>query len=108
MRFRFWKYFPILAVLALASSLWAKTRTVDLQITEPSMIATTMLQPGEYHLKVDDATNQISVEQHGEVIAQVPFHWIQLQSKADQTAVTFSSNQIVEIDFDGDMQAARL
>jgi len=107
MRFRFLQVFAILAVLALSAPIWARTKSVDLHLTDPSTIGTTQLQPGEYQLKADEGASQVTVVRHGKVVAQVPCHWVQLQTKPNQSQVLFTSNQITEVDFGGDTQAAQ-
>lgn len=107
MRFRFLQCFAILAVLALSAPVWARTKSVDLHLTDPTTIGTTQLQPGDYQLRVQEGGNQVSVVRQGKVIAEVPCHWVQLQSKPNQSQVLFTSNQITEVDFGGDTQAAQ-
>jgi hypothetical protein len=107
MRFRFLQVFAILAVLALSAPAWARTKSVDLHLTENSTIGSTQLQPGEYQLKAEEGTSQISIVRHGKVVAEVPCHWIQLPHKPEQSQVLFTSNQITEVDFGGDTQAAQ-
>ncbi len=107
MRFRFLQVFAILAVLALSAPVWARTKSVDLRVTDTSTIGSTQLQPGEYQLKAEEGANQVTILHHGKVVAEVPCHWVQLQSKANQSQVLFTSNQITEVDFGGDTQAAQ-
>jgi hypothetical protein len=107
MRFRFLQGFAILAVLALSAPVWARTKSVDLHLTDTTTIGTTKLQPGEYQLKVEEGGNQVTVVRRGKIVAEVPCHWVQLQSKPSQSQVLFTSNQITEVDFGGDTQAAQ-
>jgi hypothetical protein len=107
MRFRLLQSLTILAVLALATPIWARTKSVDLRLTDPTTIGTSQLQPGEYQLKAEEGANQVTILRHGKVVAEVPCHWVQLQSKPSQSQVLFTSNQITEVDFGGDTQAAQ-
>jgi hypothetical protein len=107
MRFRFLEVFAVLAVLALSAPVWARTKSVDVHLTEASTIGSTQLQPGEYQLKAEEGASQVSIVHRGKVVAEVPCHWVQLQSKPSQSQVLFTSNQITEVDFGGDTQAAQ-
>jgi hypothetical protein len=107
MRFRLLQSLTILAVLALATPIWARTKSVDLRLTDPTTIGTSQLQPGEYQLKAEEGANQVTILRHGKVVAEVPCHWVQLQSKPSQSQVLFTSDQITEVDFGGDTQAAQ-
>jgi hypothetical protein len=107
MRFRILQCFLILAVLAIATPIWARSKSVDLRLSEAATIGTTQLQPGAYTLKVDEGATQVSVVRQGKVIAEVPCHWVQLQTKPKTTEINFTANQITEIEFDGDLQAAQ-
>jgi hypothetical protein len=107
MRFRILQCFSILAVLAIATPIWARSKSVDLRLTDPASIGTTQLQPGAYTLKVDEGGNEVSVVRQGKVIAEVPCHWVQLQTRPRTTEIDFTANQITEIEFGGDLQAAQ-
>ena len=107
MRFRILQCFTILAVLAMAVPSWARSKSVELHLTDPATIGTTQLQPGSYILKVDDGATQVSVVRQGKVIAEVPCHWVQLPAKPKTTEIDFTANQITEIEFGGDLQAAQ-
>ena len=107
MRFRILQCFAILAVLAVAVPIWARSKSAELRLTEPATIGTTQLEPGAYTLKVDDGGTQVSVVRQGKVVAQVPCHWVQLSAKPRTTEIDFTANQITEIEFGGDLQAAQ-
>lgn len=107
MRFRILQCFTILAVLAMAVPLWARSKSAELHLTDPATIGTTQLQPGAYTLKVDDGGTQVSVVRQGKVIAEVPCHWVQLSAKPKTTEIDLTENQITEIEFGGDLQAAQ-
>ncbi|MGA8101224.1 MAG: hypothetical protein WB869_03665 [Candidatus Acidiferrales bacterium] len=107
MRFRPLQCLSILAILAIATPIWARAKSVDLNLTDSATIGTTQLQPGDYQLRVEEGANQVTVVQHDKVIAEVPCHWVQLQSKPRSTEVNSSSNRITEVDFAGDIQAVQ-
>ncbi len=107
MNFRPLQYLSILAILAITTPMWARTRSVDVDLTDPTSIGPTQLQPGAYQLRAEDGANQFTVLRNGKVIAEVPCHWVQLQNKPQSTEVNFSSNRITEVDFGGDTQAAQ-
>jgi hypothetical protein len=107
MRFRILQCVAIFAVLAIATPIWARSKSVDLRLTDPASIGTTQLQPGSYTLKVDEGATQVSVVRQGKVIAEVPCHWVQLQARPKTTEINFTANQITEIEFGGDLQAAQ-
>ena len=107
MRFRILQCFAILAVLVIAVPIWARSKSVELRLTDPATIGATQLQPGAYTLKVDDGGTQVSVVRQGKVVAEIPCHWVQLSAKPRTTEVDFTANQITEIEFGGDLQAAQ-
>jgi|SRR5580692_4856310 hypothetical protein len=107
MRFRTNQIVTALAVLALATPLWARPKSVDFKATEPTSIGTTQLSPGEYELRAKDKETQVDVLRDGKVVAEVPCHWVQLDKKPDQSEVLLNSNRVTELDFGGSTQAAR-
>lgn len=107
MRSRVLQCFTVLAVLIIAMPIWARSKSAEVHLTDPATIGTTQLQPGAYTLKVDDGGTQVSVVRQGKIIAEVPCHWVQLSAKPKTTEVNFTANQITEIEFGGDLQAAQ-
>jgi hypothetical protein len=96
------------AVLALGLPVWARTESSELDVDHSVTIAGKQLSPGDYELKVEDNGTQVTVTKYGDVVVQVPCHWIQLPNKADSTEVKSSDNQITEIDFKGKTEAVQL
>jgi hypothetical protein len=94
-----------LGFLLLALPVWAHTDTTQMEISSPTVIAGTQLKPGEYELRVKDGATQASIVQDGKVVAEVPCQWIQLPKKAESSQITFSNDQITEIDFGGKTEA---
>jgi hypothetical protein len=78
-----------------------------MDLTDPTTIGPTQLQPGQYQLRAEDGATQVTVLRHGKVVVEVPCHWVQLQNKPQSSEVNFSSNRIIEVDFGGDTQAAQ-
>lgn len=107
MRFRANQILTTLAVLALATPIWARSKSVDFSVTEPTTIGTTQLSPGSYQLRAKDNGTQVDVLRAGKVVAEVPCHWVQLDKKADQSEVLLDSNRVTELDFSGSTEAAR-
>ena len=107
MRFRVNQIFATLAVLALATPIWARPRSVDFNVSEPTSIGTTQLKPGAYELRTKDNGTQVDVLRDGKKVAEVPCHWVQLDRKPDQSEVLLNSNRVTELDFGGSTQAAR-
>jgi hypothetical protein len=96
-----------LAICAMATPVWAKTKTADLEVTQPTTVGSTQLAPGDYQFRAKEQGNQVDVLHNGKIIAEVPCHWVQLDKKSDQTSVLLNGNTVTELDFDGSNQAAR-
>jgi hypothetical protein len=107
MRFRAKQTFVTFAVLALATPIWARSKSLDFNTTEPTTIGTTQLSPGSYQLRAKENGTQVDVLKGGKIVAEVPCHWVQLDKKADQSEVLLNSNRVTELDFGGSTQAAR-
>ncbi len=98
-------YLAGVAVVFLALPLWSHTESAQVDIDHPVTISGTQLQPGQYELRVKDYANQAVVTKDGNVVAQVPCHWIQLPKEPQYSQVMFTKNQITEVDFGGKTQA---
>jgi hypothetical protein len=103
--------FFAIAVLALMTlPTWAKNNpsaesiktTIDLSSTVNFSPSTT-LAPGQYQVVAEG--NQAKFEQNGKIIAEVPFSWKTLPSKAQHTEVLMNRDRITEIDVSGKTQA---
>ena len=90
---RFMKtFFAVLIVGALASlSVLAgdKGKVEKKMITFPGdvMVNGTLVKAGEYEVKFDEATNELSIIKNGEVKAKTPAHVEQRSDKAKSTAL---------------------
>ena len=95
-----------LVVLAMVMPVWAHTDSIHYVTTTNTTIAGHSLAPGSYDLKADDSTNQVTVEQNGSVVAQVPCKWVQLPKRADHDAILSDQSNVTELDFSGKTEAA--
>ena len=96
------------ALLAMALPVWARSESAEFVADQPTTIAGFTLQPGDYQLKADDSTNQVTVvDSNGKVVTQVPCTWFQLSQKADATQVITDQSKVTELDFGGKTQAAK-
>jgi hypothetical protein len=81
---------------------------MDLDVSQPTMVGTTQLQPGDYILKVEDNATQIQVERDGAVVAEVACHWTQLPQKPTTSQVLMTSDRVTEVDFRGKTEAVTI
>jgi len=91
---RFMKtFFAALIVGALASfSVLAagdkgKVEKKMITFTDDVMVNGTLVKPGEYEVKFDDSTNELSIIKNGKVIAKTPAHVETRSDKAKNTAL---------------------
>ncbi|MGH9683231.1 MAG: hypothetical protein ACRD4S_06450 [Candidatus Acidiferrales bacterium] len=105
MRTRLSYFLAVSVVLVLALPVWAHTDKTPFDIDQTETIANTQLQPGHYELKVPPQGAEATILKNGKVIAEVPCHWIDLQSKPSEDEVISNGNTIVEVEFGGRRQA---
>jgi hypothetical protein len=91
--------------VSLAVPVWARPKSVTVDVDEPTLISGARLSPGEYQIKFQDNANQVTVVQEGHVVAQVPCQWVELPNKAADSGTIFSDGRITEIDFGGQTKA---
>jgi hypothetical protein len=96
------------AVVCLTFPVWAHAESMDLDVSQPTMVGTTQLQPGDYILKVEDNATQIQVERDGAVVAEVACHWTQLPQKPTTSQVLMTSDRVTEVDFRGKTEAVTI
>jgi hypothetical protein len=90
---RFMKSFLIALVIGALASLSVlagdKGKTEKKMITFPDdvMVNGTLVKAGEYEVKFDEATNELSIIKNGEVKAKTPAHVEQRSDKAKSTAL---------------------
>jgi len=102
----------LIALLSMLSlSAFAKDRSTDVQIYHATQVGTATLQPGTYHVKVNEtnSTSTVSFSQNGKPVAEVQGQTVQLARKATNTSVTLDNSgtvpHIAEIDFEGQQTA---
>jgi hypothetical protein len=98
----------ILAMLALASPVFAKTFSQTLDLTQPAKLGDTSLQPGHYKVMADLGSDQVQVEQNGKLVATATGKTVDLNNKSAYNAVVFNGRHIQEIQISGKMQAIEL
>src|ERR1041385_6792015 len=87
-------FFAVVIVSALASfSALAgdknnsKVEKKMITFTENVMVNGTLVKPGDYEVKFDDSTNELSILKNGKVIAKTPAHTEARSEKAKNTAL---------------------
>jgi hypothetical protein len=112
MSFQLTKYVGVLAVVALALPVWAKSSShTDSTTFEPEQSATigqTQLKPGQYTLKATESGNQLEILQHGTVIATVPCTWVELGQKPRYSEVFSDKDRVTQVEFQGRMEAVKV
>lgn len=101
-----------LGLIMLWSTLsFAKAKSTDVHLSQPTQVGETTLQPGTYHLTVTPAAsgNSVSFSQNGKQVASVTGQAVQLSKKSTNTSVTLDNSgkvaRIAEIDFEGQQTA---
>ena len=90
---RFMKtFFAVLIVGALASfSALAgdkgKVEKKMITFTDDVMVNGTLVKPGDYEVKFDEGTNELSILKNGKVVAKTPAHVEARSEKAKNTAL---------------------
>jgi hypothetical protein len=81
------------AALLLASTAFAGTKA-NLQITSPTNVNGTRLQPGDYKVEWDGAgpNVEVSILKGKNVVAKVPAHVVDLSTPAANSAAVVKSN----------------
>lgn len=97
--------------MSLSVSAFAKGKSTDVQIYQPSQIAGATLQPGSYKMTLSftGSTANVVFSQNGKQVATVTGQVVQLTKKADNTAITLDnssgSSVISQIDLEGSQSA---
>lgn len=105
------QYLGGVAILFLTFAVWArpdKTYTAEWDNTQDTIIGNTKIEPGTYTIQARENENTLDILQGGKVIAQLPCHWITLPKKAADTVVETDHAQIVEVEFQGKIEAIRI
>ena len=79
----------IVALAALSAFAGDKTKneTKDVTLPQDVMVNGTLVKAGEYQIKFDEATNELSILKDGKVKAKTPVHLEARSDKAKDTAV---------------------
>jgi hypothetical protein len=102
MRFTDKIYLVAFALSVFTFSLWAAhTDSIPFETTQPTTIGATQLNPGSYELRAEEGQSELQVIRDGKVIATVPCQWTQLTSKAADSEVQTSNNQVTGVQFAG-------
>lgn len=95
------------AILSMAAPAWAHTDTATLTFDKPVHIGSTMLDPGSYKVRGEENSAQLAIERNGKVVAEVPCHWIQLDSKSASDEALLDNGNVQQIRFGGRIAAVQ-
>jgi hypothetical protein len=110
MQCRFIQSVAVLAVLAFSAPVFARAMSQPLDLTQPAMIGSTTLKPGQYHLSADPNSNQVRVVRDSDrkLVATVQGTTVTLHQKSPYGAVIMDGQRIHEIQFAGKTEAIEL
>jgi hypothetical protein len=108
MRIRYYDLLLASAVLAIVAPAWAHTDTATLIFDKPAHIGSTVLDPGSYKVRAEESGSQVVVERNGRIVAQIPCHWIQLNSRSPTDEAILDNDTIHEIRFEGRTAAVQI
>jgi hypothetical protein len=108
MRIRFCDVLLAAAILAIVAPTWGRTDTATLSFQKPVHVGSAMLDSGNYQIRADESSKQLEIEKDGKIVAQVPCHWIQLDSKSPADEVIVSKDTVQQIRFEGRTAAAQI
>jgi len=108
---RFMKSFFIALVIGALASLSVlagdkgKTETTTLTFPDDVMVNGTLVKAGDYEVKFDEATNELSIIKNGKVKAKTPAHVEARSDKAKNTALRTvdkgGSQELLGVTFSG-------
>ena len=90
---------------------FAKSKSTDVELNQPTQVGDTTLQPGTYHVTVTPTAsgNSVSFLKNGKQVASLTGQAVQLAKKSANTSVTVDNSgkvaRIAEIDFEGQQTA---
>jgi hypothetical protein len=100
MRLSSTKYLVMLGfVLATLPICAARTDTAPWAPTQPTIIGTAQVNPGNYRLRAEEELNELEVIQGSKVIATVPCYWKVLPKKAANTEINVNNSRVTEVQF---------
>jgi hypothetical protein len=109
LRFNSKKSLIALAISVAAFPLWAAHNySTDWNPTQPVMIGTTQIQPGQYELKAEEGKSELQVLRKNKVIATVPVHWTTLKSKPQSSEILTDGTKVTEVEFGGRTEAIEI
>jgi hypothetical protein len=102
-----------LLFVAMASSMsaFAKDKSTDVQIYQPTQVGTATLQPGLYRVTVNStgSASTVTFMKNGKQVADVQGQPVQLARKSANTSLTLDNSgkvpRVSEIDFEGQTTA---
>ena len=98
----------VVAMLALASPVFAKSFSQTIEINQPATIGDTSLQPGSYKFVADLDSGTVRVERGRKVVATVHGKTVTLKNKAPYGSVVVDGGKVQEIQFQGKSEAIDL
>ena len=97
------------AFAALSLPAWAAHRDVAHWSTnDTTTIGSQTLRPGDYEFRAEEDAQQMQILQNGKVVAEIPVHWYQLNSKPVETEVLATQNNVQEVRFAGRTAAIKI
>ncbi|HEU5411174.1 MAG TPA: hypothetical protein VFU57_09155 [Candidatus Acidoferrales bacterium] len=105
---RFANFIIIIAMLALASPVFAKSFSQTIDISQPATIGQQSLQPGQYKFTANLSSDMVRIERDGKLVATVQGKTVDLKNKAPYGALVFNGRRIEQIQFQGKMQAIEI
>jgi hypothetical protein len=107
MKIRYYDLLLATAVLTIAAPAWARKDNATLTFDKTAHVGSTMLAPGSYQVHAEENGQQVEFVKDGKVVAQIPCHWIQLNSKSPSDEALVDNDAIQEIHFEGRTAAAQ-
>ena len=105
---RFANCLAVIAILALASPVFAKSFSQTIDISQPATIGQQSLEPGQYKFTANLSSDMVRIERDGKLVATVQGKTVDLKNKAPYGAVVFTGRRIQEIQFQGKTQAIEI
>jgi hypothetical protein len=98
-------FFAGLMILALASAVtFAKVKRSSITFTGDTMVNGTLVKAGDYNLKFDEKTNELSILKGGKVMVTTTTTMRERTDKAADTQYDIKDNVLVSVAFSGERQ----
>ena len=75
------------SISALAAGDKGKVEKKMITLTEDVTVNGTVVKPGDYEVRFDESTNELSIIKNGKVVAKTPAHFEARSEKAKSTAL---------------------